>query len=95
MTDDLSDTPVVGDGVITFPDMPTGNKKMAVDLTENVANQLLTGLIGDINANTRDGRNLGTAAIGSLTAGIAKAHNELDSIESAANDRIINSPNKP
>jgi hypothetical protein len=56
---------------------------------------LLTGLIGDINANTRDGRNLGTAAIGSLTAGIAKAHNELDSIESAANDRIINSPNKP
>jgi hypothetical protein len=72
----------------------SGVKKMAdpIDLSPNVANAMLTGLVGDVNANTRDGRNLGTAAIGSLTAGIAKAHNELDSIEAAANTRVIESP---
>ena len=72
--------------------MPKKDDVMPIDLSENVANAMLTQSMGNIEANNRDGRNLGSAALGSLTAGIAKTHNELGPAESRAVSGVIATP---
>ena len=95
MSDDLPEQfasdPVVGDGVVTFPseseiEMP------AVDLPESVASQLLTESVGNIQANNRDGRNVGTLAAGVLQGAMARNFDELGTIESRANSGVIATP---
>ena len=55
-------------------------------------NLLMAESAGNMSANNRDGRNVGTAAIGALTAGIAKTHNELGPVESRAVSGVMATP---
>ena len=64
----------------------------AVDFPDNVAVNFLVDTQANIQANNRDGRNVATAAINALTAGIAKTHNELDTVESRANSGVMATP---
>lgn len=67
----------------------------AVDLPESVAAQFLAETVGNIQANNRDGRAIATASLGSLTAGVAKAHNELSTEESRAISGVFATPIAP
>jgi len=82
--------PVIGDGVLSTG--TTGVKKMAIDLPENVAVQLLTETTGNIQANNRNGRDISTTAMGVLQAAAARNFDELGVTESRATSGIIATP---
>lgn len=87
---EFSETPVIGDGVITIPSTQSGAIEM--DLPQNVASLVITESTGNIQANNRDGRNIGTIAMGVLQAAMARNFDELGTIESRANSGIIATP---
>ena len=63
-----------------------------VDLPQNVAAQILTESVGNIQANNRDGRNISTTALGVLQAAAARNFDQLDILESRANSGVIATP---
>ena len=71
-----------------------GTQKMPaeLDIPSGAGQLLMTETVGNIQANNRDGRNLGTIAIGSLQAGVAKTHNELGVEESRAVSGVLATP---
>ncbi len=71
---------------------PEGAKKMPMDIPDSAGQLLMTETVGNIQANNRDGRNLGTIAMGSLQAGVAKTHNELGVEESRAVSGVLATP---
>ena len=89
-TNNEDNATTAGDGVVTI-NLKNGVRKMA-DLPESVAQQLMVESVGNVSANNRDGRNLGTAAIGALTAGIAARHNEMNAEESRAISGVMATP---
>lgn len=89
MPNDFPTDPVIGDGVITFPEE---RKMPAVDLTENVASLLVTESIGNIQNTNLNGRNIANIAMGSLQAGVAKTHNEMGTEESRAISGVMATP---
>ena len=86
--------PTSGDGVVTLPPSKEETEEMSnvVDISPNVANIALTETTANLQANNRDGRNIATAAMGSLQAGIAKTHNELGPAESRAISGVMATP---
>lgn len=76
--------PVAGDGVVT---MPIKECKMDEEMKLLRLESIMNG-----QANNRDGRAIATAAMGSLTAGVAKAHNELGPVESRAVSGVMATP---
>ena len=65
---------------------------MAIDLPENVAQQLQMESVANIQANNRDGRNVSTTALGVLQAAAARNFDELGISESRANSGLIATP---
>lgn len=89
----MSSDPVAGDGVVTLnPPNEETEEMSVVDISPNVANIALTETTANLQANNRDGRNIATAAMGSLQAGIAKTHNELGPVESRAVSGVMATP---
>ncbi len=85
-------SPVIGDGEITIEVPITEGEHTMADLPDSVAQQLMVESVGNVSANNRDGRNLGTAAIGALTAGVAARHNEMNAEESRAISGVMATP---
>lgn len=77
------------DGVLT---LDVQLNKEEEDTMEEYFKLLMAESAGNMSANNRDGRNVGTAAIGALTAGIAKTHNELGPVESRAVSGVMATP---
>lgn len=78
------------DGVVS---VPIGGAEMpAADLPEAVAGQLMTESVGNIQANNRDGRNLGTVAMGVLQGAMARNFDELGTLEGRANSGVNATP---
>jgi len=65
------------------------------DLAPGVAQQLITETVGNIQANNRDGRGVGTTALGVLQAAAARNFDELGVSESRANSGLIATPVAP
>ncbi len=63
-----------------------------IDLAPNVAGHLMTETVGNIQANNRDGRNLGTMAMGVLQVAAARNFDELGVAESRANSGLVATP---
>ena len=63
-----------------------------MDLPAGFGTLLLGETAGNIQANNRDGRNIATAAMGSLQAGVARVHNELSAEESRAVSGVFATP---
>jgi hypothetical protein len=82
--------PIIGDGVLSLGNQ--GDTKMAIDLPENVAVQLLTETTGNIQANNRNGRDISTTAMGVLQAAAARNFDELGVTESRATSGIVATP---
>lgn len=75
------------DGVVQVPvsvSQSQGKKMPAADLPEAVAGQLMTESVGNIQANNRDGRNIGTVAMGVLQGAMARNFDELGTTEGRA-----------
>ena len=89
----MNETPIVGDGVVTLP--PAENCKMALDLPEGVGQVLMTETAGNIQNTNLNGRNIANIAMGSLQAGVARVHNELDPVESRAVSGVMATPVAP
>lgn len=83
-----ADDPVIGDGVVTLP-YP---EEPEMDLPANVAGVIITESTGNIQANNRDGRNVGTIAMGVLQAAAARNFDELGVTESRATSGVIATP---
>ncbi len=82
------------DGVVQVP-VPTiegENSMPAADLPEAVAGHLITESVGNIQANNRDGRNIGTTAMGVLQGAMARNFDELGTVEGRANSGVNATP---
>ena len=66
-----------------------------MDLPTNVSCLIITESTGNIQANNRDGRNVGTMAMGVLQAAMARNFDELGTIESRANSGVMATPIAP
>ena len=65
---------------------------MPIDLTENYGGLLLAESAGNVQANNRDGRNVGTMAMGVLQSAAARNFDELGVTESRATSGVIATP---
>ena len=89
MSDENNSDPVIGDGVITFPD---GEPEMPVQLGDALSELLLGETAGNIQADNRRGRDTTTLASGFLQAGMAKQFNEIGPVESRAVSGVMATP---
>lgn len=65
---------------------------MPADLPSEVAGLLVTETVGNIQANNRDGRNLGSIAMGVLQAAAARNFDKLGAVESRAVSGVLATP---
>ena len=81
---------------VSNPSESHGDSTMpAADLPEAVAGQLMTESVGNIQANNRDGRNIGTVAMGVLQGAMARNFDELGTVEGRANSGVNATPLAP
>lgn len=81
-----TETPIVGDGVVTIQMPEQEKKKMAdpVDLPPNVAAQLQQESIGNIQMTNASGRGISQMAAGVLQAAMARNFDKLGTEEARA-----------
>lgn len=84
-------SPVIGDGVVTV----TLDEDCVMDVPPGYGALVMAESAANLAANNRDGRNLGTIAIGALQAGVARVHNELSTEESRAISGVMATPIAP
>jgi hypothetical protein len=87
-----NDTPVVGDGVITFPDSPTKVKKMALDLPEGVGQLMMTESAGNIQASNRNSRNTSDVVMGALQGTVVQNFKDVGVVEGRSVSGILATP---
>ena len=68
---------------------------MALDLPEGGGQVVMTETVGNIQNTNLNGRNIANIAMGSLQAGVARVHNELDPVESRAVSGVMATPVAP
>lgn len=83
------------DGTVVVPissSQDEGNAMPSADLPEAVAGHLITETMGNIQANNRDGRNIGTTGMGVLQLAAARNFDELGIKESRAVSGVMATP---
>lgn len=92
MPDDAQDP---GDGAGIEVLVPGGNPETSewkMDLPENIGTLIISETGGNIQANNRDGRNIGTTAHGVLQLASARNFDELGTVEGRANSGVNATP---
>lgn len=89
-----SETPIVGDGVVTIPIEVIEEKKMPdpIDLPSNVGAQLQLESIGNIQMTNANGRAVANMAIGVLQAAMARNFDELGAEEGKSVSGLMATP---
>lgn len=85
-------------GQVGQPDENSPNlegKKMAVDLTENVANQLLADLMGGLKQTAEDGRNSAALAQAHMRFAASRNFDEVGTLEGRATAGVNATPLAP
>lgn len=67
-------------------------EEVRMDISANYGTLLMAESAGNIQANNRDGRNVGTTAMGVLQGAMARNFDELGVSESRANSGLIATP---
>ena len=67
-------------------------KEIVMDLPVNIGTLIISETGGNIQANNRDGRNLGTVALGVLQLAAARNFDELGTVEGRANSGVNATP---
>jgi len=88
--DSIFQTQVFGDGVLTLP--PTPTEKEGDSMDPELMKLIMAETAGNLQANNRDGRNIGTVALGTLQGGMSKTFNELGPVESRAVSGVMATP---
>lgn len=88
---DNETSPVIGDGVVTV----TLEEEFVMDVPASYGAMAMAEIANNLIANNRDGRNIGTIAMGALQAGVARVHNELSTEESRAISGVMATPIAP
>lgn len=85
-----SDTPVIGDGVLTIPPDNEGQKNM--DLPEGVAKLMMTETAGNIQASNRNSRNVGDIAMGALQGTMVSNFKDIGVLEGRSASGVLATP---
>lgn len=85
-----SETPVVGDGVLTIPAKESGAKKM--DLPDGVGQLMMTETAGNIQASNRNSRNVGDVVMGALQGTVVANFKDTGLIEGRTASGILATP---
>ena len=80
---DLPDTPVVGDGVITF-ELPTEDANMATDLPDNVAQANMTLISTNVTQGTNRVNGVFDAVMGAIAGTVQTNYAEVGVLEGRA-----------
>lgn len=86
-------TPVIGDGVLTFPsDEDVDTMPDPIDLPSNVGAQLQLESVGNIQMTNQNGRAVANMAIGVLQAAMARNFDELGAVEGRSVSGLMSAP---
>lgn len=89
---EFSENPVIGDGVITFPDESGENTMAAFDLPPGLAAQLASETGANINQTAHSGRMLSQNLAAAMAAQIARIPNEPSAVGSRTVSGILATP---
>ena len=93
---DQDDAPGVGDGVITFPDLPTEDEDTmageAIDLSPNVGNMMLMESATNMQASNRNSRGVFDAVMGALAGTVQTNFAEVGVLEGRSVSGVLATP---
>lgn len=92
MPEDPLETQVAGDGVLTFPPLPEGQRTMPIDIPENVAGSMMADTAGNIQASNRNSRGVFDAVMGAIAGTVQTNFAELGAVESRAVSGVMATP---
>ena len=92
MIETPNDTPVVGDGVITFPEQPAEVNKMAMDLPDGVGQLMMTESAGNIQASNRNTRGVFDAVMGALAGTVQSNFKDIGVLEGRSASGVFATP---
>lgn len=82
--------PVIGDGVVTLP--PYEEKKMPMDLPENIGTLIATESAGNIQASNRNSRGVFDAVMGALAGTVQTNFAEIGVLEGRSASGVYATP---
>lgn len=85
-----SDTPVVGDGVLTIP--ADSERCTKVDLPEGVGQVMMTETAGNIQASNRNSRNVADIAMGALQGTMVSNFKDIGVLEGRSASGVFATP---
>lgn len=95
MPDNESNDPGDGTGInvlVPGDNAPNEGEEETMDLPNNIGTLIISETGGNIQANNRDGRNVGTVALGVLQLAAARNFDELGTVEGRANSGVNATP---
>jgi hypothetical protein len=88
-----SETPIVGDGVVTIPIEPDeGKKNMAMDLPDGVGQLMMTESAGNIQASNRNTRGVFDAVMGALAGTVQSNFKDIGVLEGRSASGVFATP---
>lgn len=88
---DFADSPVAGDGVITFPGNPK-EPDMPVELGTTISELLLTETAGNIQASNRNSRNTSDVVMGALQGTVTQNFKDVGVVEGRTVSGVLATP---
>ena len=92
MPDEIEDSDNTAGISVLVPGGNPATREWKMDLPENIGTLIISESGGNIQANNRDGRNLGTVALGVLQLAAARNFDELGTVEGRANSGVNATP---
>ena len=87
-----SETPTVGDGVVTIPVEVIKEKKMAMDLPDGVGQLMMTESAGNIQASNRNTRGVFDAVMGALAGTVQSNFKDIGVLEGRSASGVFATP---
>jgi len=88
-----TETPIVGDGVVTIPvEQIEGQKKMAMDLPDGVGQLMMTESAGNIQASNRNTRGVFDAVMGALAGTVQSNFKDIGVLEGRSASGVFATP---
>ncbi len=87
-----TDTPTIGDGVVTIVIPEEGHKKMAMDLPDGVGQLMMTESAGNIQASNRNTRGVFDAVMGALAGTVQSNFKDIGVLEGRSASGVFATP---
>jgi hypothetical protein len=87
-----TDTPEIGDGVVTIVISDEGKKTMAMDLPDGVGQLMMTESAGNIQASNRNTRGVFDAVMGALAGTVQSNFKDIGVLEGRSASGVFATP---